>query len=108
MSFHFRMVIVVIGGTGHIGTYLIPRLVAARHQVILVSRGERKPYQAHAAWRSVRRIRIDRGTVEGGGGLWPAKSRAESGCGGPSPFFYVKKPPKVGRFASRPGSTFPP
>jgi NAD(P)-dependent dehydrogenase (short-subunit alcohol dehydrogenase family) len=36
MSFHFRMVIVVIGGTGHIGTYLIPRLVAARHEVILV------------------------------------------------------------------------
>jgi nucleoside-diphosphate-sugar epimerase len=69
MSFHFRMVIVVIGGTGHIGTYLIPRLVAARHEIILVSRGERKPYQSHAAWRSVRRIKIDRETVEQSGGF---------------------------------------
>jgi nucleoside-diphosphate-sugar epimerase len=68
-SFHFRMVIVVIGGTGHIGTYLIPRLVTARHEVILVSRGERKPYQSHAAWRSIRTIKIDRETVEQSGGF---------------------------------------
>src|SRR5258708_20490221 len=95
MSFHFRMVIVVIGGTGHIGTYLIPRLVAARHQVILVSRGERKPYQAHAAWRSVRRIRIDRETVEGGGRLRPANSRAKSGRGDRSTLFHVKEPPTI-------------
>ncbi|HXM03316.1 MAG TPA: NAD-dependent epimerase/dehydratase family protein [Chthoniobacterales bacterium] len=63
------MRIVVIGGTGHIGTYLIPRLVAARHEVILVSRGERGPYQSHPAWRSVRRIKIDRAAAEGSGGF---------------------------------------
>src|ERR1700741_3513352 len=61
------MLIVVIGGTGHIGTYLIPRLVAARHQVILVSRGEREPYQSHPAWRSVRRIKVDREAAERSG-----------------------------------------
>ena len=64
MWFHFGMLIVVIGGTGHIGTYLIPRLLAARHEVILVSRGEHSPYQSHAAWRSVRRIKLDRETAE--------------------------------------------
>jgi nucleoside-diphosphate-sugar epimerase len=61
------MRIVVIGGTGHIGTYLIPRLVAARHEVILVSRGEREPYQSHPAWRSLRRIKIDREAAERSG-----------------------------------------
>jgi len=61
------MLIVVIGGTGHIGTYLIPRLVAARHQVILVSRGERGPYQSHPAWRSVRRMKVDREAAERSG-----------------------------------------
>jgi len=67
MSFHFRMLIVVIGGTGHIGTYLIPRLVVAGHEVILVTRGERSPYQSHAAWRSVRTIKIDREAAEPSG-----------------------------------------
>jgi nucleoside-diphosphate-sugar epimerase len=61
------MLIVVIGGTGHIGTYLIPRLVAARHQVILVSRGERGPYRSHPAWRSVRRVKMDREAAERSG-----------------------------------------
>ncbi len=32
------MKVIVIGGTGHIGTYLIPRLVKAGHDVICVSR----------------------------------------------------------------------
>ena len=42
--------VVVIGATGHIGTYLIPRLVAARHEVVTVSRGAAKPYCASRAW----------------------------------------------------------
>ena len=32
------MRIVVIGGSGHLGTYLVPRLVGAGHEVINVSR----------------------------------------------------------------------
>ena len=35
------MRVVVIGGSGHVGTYLIPRLVAAGHEVVNVSRGQR-------------------------------------------------------------------
>jgi uncharacterized protein YbjT (DUF2867 family) len=32
------MRIVIIGGTGHVGTYLVPRLVEAGHEVVCVSR----------------------------------------------------------------------
>jgi nucleoside-diphosphate-sugar epimerase len=63
------MRIIVIGGSGHIGTYLVPRLVAAGHEVISIARGEREPYQPHAAWRSVQRIRIDRDQSEKSGGF---------------------------------------
>jgi len=54
------MRIVVIGGTGHIGTFLIPRLVNAGHEVIVASRGMRTPYVSHPAWNTVERIEIDR------------------------------------------------
>ena len=54
------MKIVIIGGTGHVGTYLVPRLVEAHHDVISVSRGNRKPYQTHSAWDQVEKIDIDR------------------------------------------------
>jgi nucleoside-diphosphate-sugar epimerase len=51
---------VVIGGSGHIGTYLIPRLVEAGYDVINITRGQRQPYLAHAAWKSVRQVVADR------------------------------------------------
>ena len=54
------MRVVVIGGTGHIGTFLIPRLVNGGHEVIVASRGKRDPYVPHAAWKAVERIEIDR------------------------------------------------
>ena len=54
------MRLVVIGGTGHIGTFLIPRLVNAGHDVIVASRGKRDPYVPHPAWNAVQRIEIDR------------------------------------------------
>jgi nucleoside-diphosphate-sugar epimerase len=52
--------VVVIGGTGHIGSYLVPRLVRAGHEVIVVARGEREPYHHDAAWQRARRLRVDR------------------------------------------------
>lgn len=58
------MRVVVIGGTGHVGTYLIPRLVAAGHEVVVVSRNEREPYQPHGAWRTVERVSLDRADLE--------------------------------------------
>jgi nucleoside-diphosphate-sugar epimerase len=54
------MRIVIIGGSGHVGTYLVPRLVEAGHSVIHVSRGKRKPYQSHAAWEEVEFVGADR------------------------------------------------
>ena len=52
--------VVVIGATGHIGTYLVPRLVDGGHEVIAVSRGTRGPYQASPHWEAVARIAADR------------------------------------------------
>lgn len=47
------MRVVVIGGTGHIGTYLVPKLVETGYQVISVSWQQREPYQPHAACKAV-------------------------------------------------------
>ena len=54
------MRVVIIGGSGHTGTYLVPRLVEAGYEVINVTRGKGKPYLSHAAWRSVQQVTMDR------------------------------------------------
>jgi nucleoside-diphosphate-sugar epimerase len=54
------MKIAIIGGTGHIGTYLVPRLVQEGHEVVSVSRAQRKPYRDPGIWRFVSRIQCDR------------------------------------------------
>ena len=61
------MRITVIGGTGHIGSYLVPRLVTAGHDVTSVSRGQRQPYRDDPAWASVTRVVIDREDEEARG-----------------------------------------
>jgi len=58
------MRVTVIGATGHIGTYLVPRLVEAGHDVVAVSRGERDPYQDDGAWTAVESVEIDREAAE--------------------------------------------
>jgi nucleoside-diphosphate-sugar epimerase len=59
--------VVIIGGSGHIGSYLTPRLVEAGHRVLCVSRCERRPYVEHGAWRDVEAIKLDRGAEEASG-----------------------------------------
>ncbi len=59
--------VVVIGASGHVGTYLVPRLVAEGHEVVAISRGARAPYQDHGAWRAVRAIAMDRVACEADG-----------------------------------------
>jgi nucleoside-diphosphate-sugar epimerase len=54
------MRIVVIGATGHVGTYLIPRLVRAGHEVVAISRGTREPYSPAPEWSAVERRTDDR------------------------------------------------
>jgi len=58
------MHIVIIGGTGHVGTYLVPRLVEAGHSLTVITRGQRKPYSPHGAWNSVRLMSLDRAAEE--------------------------------------------
>jgi nucleoside-diphosphate-sugar epimerase len=61
------MRVVVIGGTGHIGTYLTPRLVHAGHQVTSVSRRRRAPYRDDTAWTHVTQVEMDREVAESRG-----------------------------------------
>ncbi|MEO6015379.1 MAG: NAD-dependent epimerase/dehydratase family protein [Devosia sp.] len=56
--------IVIIGGSGHVGTYLVPMLVEAGHQIVNVSRGERGPYSPHPAWSRVETVMADRTAEE--------------------------------------------
>ena len=39
------MRVVVIGGTGHIGTYLVPGLAKAGHATVVISRASRRRYR---------------------------------------------------------------
>lgn len=59
--------VVVIGATGHVGTYLVPRLVRAGWEVVALSRGEREPYSPAPEWRSVQRVAVDRDAEERAG-----------------------------------------
>jgi nucleoside-diphosphate-sugar epimerase len=59
--------VVVIGATGHVGTYLVPRLVRAGHEVVALSRGEREPYTPAPEWRAVRRLAADREAEDAAG-----------------------------------------
>src|ERR1700677_2827660 len=59
--------VVVIGATGHIGTYLIPRLVDQGHEVIAISRGARGPYHASPQWDVVTTVTADRDAEDAAG-----------------------------------------
>ena len=58
---------IVIGGSGHVGTYLVPRLVEAGYAVVNVARGRRAPYTPHGAWREVETVIADREAEEKAG-----------------------------------------
>src|SRR5260221_6195128 len=60
------MRVVIIGGSGHIGTYLVPTLVERGYEVINVSRGQHSPYLAHAAWARVAQVQANREAEEQG------------------------------------------
>ncbi len=54
------MRVLVIGATGHVGGYLVPRLVEAGHDVVAISRGRQRLYREDPAWASVQRVTADR------------------------------------------------
>src|SRR3712207_5644395 len=61
------MRIVVIGGSGHVGSFLVPRLVRAGHEVVNLTRGNRAPYVEDEAWSEVEQIQVDRAAEDGDG-----------------------------------------
>jgi nucleoside-diphosphate-sugar epimerase len=61
------MRIVVIGGSGHIGTFLVPRLVRGGHEVISISRGRQASYADDPAWQQVRQVTADRAAEDAEG-----------------------------------------
>ena len=70
------MRVVVIGGTGHTGTYLVPRLVEAGCDVTVISRHQHPRYPANAlcgqaVWERARWIEMDRAREEASGEFGP-------------------------------------
>jgi nucleoside-diphosphate-sugar epimerase len=58
---------VVLGGTGHIGGYLVPRLVAAGADVTVLTRGQASPYRSDGTWSKVTTVVADRTEEEAAG-----------------------------------------
>jgi Nucleoside-diphosphate-sugar epimerases len=54
------MKIVVIGAYGHIGSYLVPKLVKNNNEVIAVSRGKHQPYTQDSSWKKIQHMSLDR------------------------------------------------
>src|SRR5580765_8394968 len=54
------MKIVVIGGSGHIGTFLVPRLVRAGHEVVSITRSGGTGYSDAPEWEKVTQVSADR------------------------------------------------
>lgn len=61
------MRVAVIGGSGHIGSWLVPGLVERGHDVVVLTRGRREPYRAHSTWGEVETVVIDRTSEEAAG-----------------------------------------
>jgi nucleoside-diphosphate-sugar epimerase len=59
--------VVVIGGSGHVGTYLVPGLVERGHTVVNVSRGQAAPYRSHPTWKMVEQVTADRAAEDAAG-----------------------------------------
>jgi len=68
------MRIVVIGGTGHVGSFLVPRLVETGHEVVNLSRGTQQPYVGDRRWTDVTQVTVDR-AAEDAAGTFAARVR---------------------------------
>ena len=54
------MKVIVIGASGHIGTYLIPMLVNAGYDTVAITRKMTPPYEDAPAWHTIKREQMDR------------------------------------------------
>ncbi len=57
----------MVGATGHVGSWLVPDLVRAGHDVVAFSRGTREPYRPDDAWAQVERVVVDRDALDADG-----------------------------------------
>jgi nucleoside-diphosphate-sugar epimerase len=67
--------VVVVGGSGHIGSFLLPRLVRAGHEVVNLARGGHRPYTDDPAWADVEQVPVDR-VAEDESGEFPRRVAA--------------------------------
>lgn len=58
------MKITIIGGTGHIGTFLCPMLAEQGHDVVCITRGASRPYTDNEAWNKVTMLQLDRHALD--------------------------------------------
>ena len=65
-----RKKVLVIGGTGHIGSYLIPSLVAKDYEVVVFSRGKTAAYPEGFWEKEIKMVTVDREKEERTG-RWP-------------------------------------
>src|SRR6478752_5455358 len=70
--------VLVIGATGHVGTFLVPRLVEGGFEVVTMSRGLAKPYLDDRRWNSVKQIVVDRHAAEADGTFVPMVQAANA------------------------------
>ena len=61
------MRIVIIGGSGHVGSFLVPNLISAGHEVVNLTRGKAPPYVDDDAWAKVVKIQVDRAAEDAAG-----------------------------------------
>lgn len=72
------MRVAIIGGTGHIGSYLTPRLFEAGYKVICITRGLKAPYREHPAWQAIERVELDRVAEEAAGSFGERIARLDA------------------------------
>jgi nucleoside-diphosphate-sugar epimerase len=70
--------VAIIGGTGHIGSFLTPRLVDAGHSVLCITRGLKEPYRKHSAWQAIEQVEIDRTAEEEAGSFGERIARLDA------------------------------
>jgi nucleoside-diphosphate-sugar epimerase len=59
--------IVMVGGSGDVGSFLVPRLVRSGHEVVNMTRGARAPYTENEAWSDVEQVAVDRAAEDAAG-----------------------------------------
>ena len=99
--------VVLIGGTGHVGTYLVPRLVEAGHDVVVVSRAAARTLPAPRSLErgGTCRHRPQRG--RGGGHVRRADPRPGAGSRDRHDLLHRGERAPSGRGAARPGAALP-